>query len=110
MQVALIIPEAEWQALLATIEKLEQRIATLESPPAPPTPPDRLLTVRQAAAYLNLKPEGVRNARRAGRLFGVMLNEKEWGFYESELNRYLNRYNRTSMGGSRLLPPLPPIT
>ena len=106
MQVALIIPEAEWQALLATIEKLEQRVATLESPP---TPPDRLMNVRQAAAFLTVTPGGLRRARRAGRLKGVKLNEKEWGFYESELNRYLNRYNRTSMGSSRQLPPLPPI-
>jgi hypothetical protein len=104
MQVALIIPEAEWQALLARLEKLEQRITALESPPAPP---DRLLTVRQAAARLSITPEGVRKARRAGRLRGVKLNEKEWGFYESELSRYLSRYHRTSMGHPRQLPPFP---
>ena len=106
MQFALIIPEDEWKALLAKIEKLEQRLAALEPSPAPP---DILLNVRQAATYINFTPEGVRKARRAGRLKGVKLNEKEWGFYESELNRYLNRYNRTSMGSSRQLPPLPPI-
>ncbi|MGY3090844.1 hypothetical protein ACVWYF_003905 [Hymenobacter sp. UYAg731] len=106
MQVAIIIPETEWQALLATIGKLEQRVAALEPSPAPP---DTLLNVRQAAAYINFTPEGVRKARRAGRLKGVRINEKEWGFYKSELDRYLNRYNRTSMGSSRQLPPLPPI-
>lgn len=36
----------------------------------------------------------MRKARRLGRLSGVKLNEKEWGFRESELNRYLDRYNR----------------
>lgn len=40
------------------------------------------------------QPRGVRKARRAARLSGVRLNEKEWGFRESELNRYLTRYNR----------------
>ena len=103
MQVALIIPEAEWQALLAKIEKLEQRIATLEPSPAPP---DILLNVRQAAAYINFTPEGIHKARRAGRMKGVRINEKAWGFYKSELDRYLHRYNRTSMGSSRQLPPV----
>ena len=50
--------------------------------------------MRQAAAYLNISPEGVRKARRAGRLSGLRLNEKEWGFRLSELDRYLSRYNR----------------
>jgi len=45
---------------------------------APPTKlPDRLLNVREAAHYLRLTPEGVRKARRQGRLTGVHLNEKE---------------------------------
>ena len=52
------------------------------------------MTVRQAAAHTNLTPEGIRKARRAGRIKGVRLNEKEWGFYESELNRHLDRYHR----------------
>ncbi|NML67856.1 helix-turn-helix domain-containing protein [Hymenobacter sp. RP-2-7] len=56
--------------------------------------PDRLLNVREAAHYLRLTPEGVRKARRQGRLSGVHLKEKEWGFRQSELDRYLTRYNR----------------
>jgi hypothetical protein len=55
---------------------------------------DELLNVRQAAAFLKIKPEGMRNARRQGRVQGVRLNEKEWGFFTSELHRYLNRYKR----------------
>ena len=92
MQVALLVPEQEWQQLLADVQRLKATEAT--TPKVAPTPPDRLLTVREAAAYLRLKPDGVRKARRAGRISGIKLNEKEWGFRESELNRYLTRYNR----------------
>ena len=53
-----------------------------------------VLNVRQAAALLKVTPGGLRRARRAGRVKGVRINEKEWGFYTSELHRYLNRYNR----------------
>ena len=99
MQVALLVPEQEWQQLLADVQRLKEFEAAI--PKTPPTPPDRLLNVRQAADFLNITPAGLRRARRAGRLAGLKLNEKEWGFYESELTRYLNRYNR------RQLPPMP---
>lgn len=108
MQFALIIPEAEWKALVADVEQLKQE-ATAAKAAIPAPLLDRLLNVREAAAYTHLTPEGIRKARRASRISGVKLNEKEWGFRESELERYLNRYNRRSMGGSRLLPPLPQI-
>ena len=91
MQVALLVPEQEWRQLLADVQRLK---ATEASTAQPAPAPDRLLTVRQAATYLNITPEGVRKCRRAGRLSGVRINEKEWGFRESELNRYLTRYNR----------------
>ena len=106
MQVALIIPESEWRALVADVEQLKQEAAAGKAA-IPTSLPDRILNVREAAAYTRLTPEGIRNARRAGRLSGLRLNEKEWSFRESELERYLNRYNRRSMGGSRQLPPLP---
>ena len=48
----------------------------------------------KAAEYLRFTPEGIRKARRAGRLSGVRLNEKEWGFRLSELDRYVKRYHR----------------
>ncbi len=63
--------------------------------PATDAPKDDLLTSRAAASYLGLKDgRSVTKARRAGRLTGVLINEKEWGFRRSELDRYLNRYNR----------------
>jgi len=91
MQVVLLVPEADWLALVAEVEQIKQTVAQL----APlPKLPDRLHNVREAAHYLRLTPEGVRKARRQGRLTGVHLNEKEWGFRQSELDRYLTRYNR----------------
>jgi len=101
MQVALLVPEQEWQQLLADVQRLKAFEAAAPKPA--PAPANRLLTVRQAADFLGLTPEGIRKARRAGRLTGVRLNEKEWGFYESELTRYLARYNR------RPLPPMPAL-
>lgn len=101
-QYALIIPKDEWQALVADVERLKQVVARLspaENLTTPPPAPDRILTVREAAHYLRLKPEGVRNARRQKRLAGLRLNEKEWGFRLSELDRYLSRYNRRPLAG-----------
>lgn len=97
MQVVLLVPEADWLALVAEVEQLKQTVAQLAPPPKLP---DRLLNVREAAHYLRLTPEGVRNARRRGRLRGVHLNEKEWGFRQSELDRYLTRYNRHPLTSS----------
>ena len=100
MQVALLIPEQEWRQLLDDVQRLKTfESAALKPAPAPPAPPDRIHTVREAAHYMRLKPEGVRNARRAGRLAGLRLNEKEWGFRQSELDRYLSRYNRRPLDG-----------
>jgi hypothetical protein len=101
-QYALIIPEAEWQALVADVERLKEVVAKLspaESLTATPPAPDRILKVREAAAYLQLTPEGLRKARRQKRLAGVHINEKEWGFRLSELDRYLSRYNRRPLAG-----------
>lgn len=97
MQVVLLVPEAEWRVLVAEVEQLKQTVARLAPPPA--SLPDRILNVREAAHYLRLQPEGVRNARRKGRLTGLHLNEKEWGFRQSELDRYLTRYNRRPLTG-----------
>lgn len=90
MQTVVLIPEPEWRQILGRLTKLEQaeqaRTAVAAS--------DDVLNVRQAAARLGLQPDGLRKARRAGRIRGVRINEKEWGFRESELTRYLHRYNR----------------
>jgi len=93
MQAFLLISEVEWKEVLIRLERLEaaeqQRAAEKAA-----LPPDEVLNVRQAAAFLKVTPGGLRKARRAGRVKGVKINEKEWGFYKSELHRYLNRYNR----------------
>ena len=93
MQAFLLIPESEWKEVLERLVRLEEAEQQRSQEKAA-LPADEILNVRQAAARLGMKPEGVRNARRAGRLKGLRLNEKEWGFYTSELHRYLNRYNR----------------
>ena len=94
MQAFLLIPESEWQHMLRRLDCLEeaeqQRIKEKAA-----LPMDEVLNVRQAAALLKVTSSGLRRARRAGRVNGVRLNEKEWGFYTSELHRYLNRYNRS---------------
>ena len=93
MEAFLLIPESEWKQVLdrlGRLEAAEQQRAVEEAA----LPADEILNVRQAAAWLNLTPEGVRKARRAGRIKGVRINEKEWGFLISELQRYLNRYKR----------------
>ena len=93
MEAFLLIPETEWRQMLSRLERLEeaeqQRTEEKDALPA-----DEILNVRQAAALLKVTPAGLRRARRAGRVKGVRINEKEWGFYTSELHRYLNRYNR----------------
>ncbi|MCR5888366.1 DNA-binding protein [Hymenobacter sp. J193] len=99
MQAVILVSEAEWNGLLNEVARLRKEVKKLSPPAAPPTPPDRILNVREAAQYLRLKPEGVRNARRQGRLQGLRLNEKEWGFRLSELTCYLTRYNRRPLDG-----------
>ena len=99
MQAFLLIPESEWKEVLERLVRLEeaeqQRAKEKTALPA-----DEILNVRQAAALLKVTPGGLRRARRAGRVKGVRLNEKEWGFYTSELHRYLNRYNRLYTGAA----------
>ncbi len=93
MQHVVIIPETEWQQLAARLEKLE---AAEQARQAPPPPPDEILTTRQAAAYIGLSEDALRRARRAGRLPGVRLNEKDWGYRQSALDRYPRRYHRAT--------------
>jgi len=93
MQAFLLIPESEWKELMSRVERLEEAVQQREKDKAS-LPAEEILNVRQAATRIGITPEGVRKARRAGRLKGIRINEKEWGFYTSELHRYLNRYNR----------------
>ena len=89
----MLIPESEWKLVLSRLEHLEKAEQERTKEKAA-LPVDEILNVRQAAALLKVTPAGLRRARRAARVKGVRINEKEWGFYTSELHRYLNRYNR----------------
>lgn len=92
MQVALLVPQAEWQALVDTVQRLEAARATAAAEAAE----DPILSVRQTAQALGLTEEAVRRARRAGRLKGVRRNEKEWGFRRSAVEAYPRRYERSA--------------
>ena len=90
MQTAILIDRSEWESLTETVRRLEERDRQRESEP----PVDAILTVREVAQRLNITEEAVRRARRDGRLTGFKINEKEYGFYQYEVSRYLNRYKR----------------
>lgn len=94
MQSFLLIPELEWKELVSRVARLEEA-GQQQAKEKAALPADEILNVRRAATHLGMTPEGIRKARRAGRLKGVRINEKEWGFYTSELNRYQHRYDRS---------------
>lgn len=94
LQPVVIVPQTEWLAVLHRLDQLEAHAQPLKPGPTA-APADTVLTSREAAAYLGMKSAlSVTKARRAGRLTGVKINEKEWGFRRSELDRYLTRYQR----------------
>ncbi len=94
LQAVVIVPESQWFAVLARIDKLEARDAAA----AAAADEDPILTSAQAAAFLGLKDgRSVSKARRAGRLTGMLINERDRGYRTSELNRYLTRYNRKKL-------------
>lgn len=76
MQTVVLIPELEWRQILGRLEKLESAEQTRTSPL---NEPDTVLCVREAAAFLGMKLENIRKARRQGRLKGMRINEKDWG-------------------------------
>ena len=92
MQSVVIIPEQEWRQHLARLDKLEQAEAVRLA--AVTAPPDEVLTTAQASAYIGLSVDALLRARRKGRLQGVRLNEKDWGFRRSTLDKYPRRYHR----------------
>ncbi len=94
MQHVIIIPEPEWRQLTARLDRLEQAEAARIL--ANTAPPDEVLNVQQAAAYIGLSAEALRRARRKNRIKGVRLNEREWGFKQSALDAYPRRYHRTA--------------
>ena len=52
------------------------------------------LTTARAAQYIGLSTDALLRARRAGRIVGVRLNEKDWGFRRSVLDKYPRRRHR----------------
>lgn len=94
MQPAYIVPAAEWDSLTARLARLEaaEQARTL----ATTAPPDEVLSTARAAAHLGLSADALLRARRAGRLAGVRLNEKDWGFRRSVLDKYPRRYHRAA--------------
>ena len=94
MQPAYIVPAAEWDTLTARLTRLEaaEQARILAST----APPDETLTTARAAQYIGLSTDALLRARRAGRIVGVRLNEKDWGFRRSVLDKYPRRCHRTA--------------
>ena len=94
MQPAVILSAADWQELtdrLARLEAAEQARAL-----ATAVRPDEVLSTKAAAEYIGLCAEALLRARRTGRIAGVRLNEKDWGFRRSVLDAYPRRYHRVA--------------
>ena len=94
MQAAIILSADEYQHLTARLERLEEAEAARQ---APAPPPDEVMTTAQAADYLGLSIYSLLRARRAGRLPGVRINERDWGFRRSMLDKYPRRYHRPTL-------------
>lgn len=89
MQTAYIVPAAEWDSLTARLARLEE--AEEARALAITAKSDEVLSTARAAEHLGLSVDAVLRARRAGRLQGVRLNEKDWGFRRSALDKYPRR-------------------
>jgi excisionase family DNA binding protein len=55
------------------------------------TPPDRILTMQEAAAYLGLPLATVARLVRETTLWGTKMDDGAWGIKKSELLRFLGR-------------------
>ena len=94
MQPAVILQPADFAELMQRIARLEaaEQARILAST----APPDETLTTARAAQYIGLSTDALLRARRAGRIVGVRLNEKDWGFRRSVLDKYPRRCHRTA--------------
>lgn len=81
------------EELMQEIKALHDRIEKLEKAAAGPKT-EKLLTSREAAAYLRITPESLSRIRRRGAIKGLKLNEKEYAYDMQQLNQYLTRYNK----------------
>lgn len=92
---AYIVPAAEWENLTTRLSRLEAAEAARQQPAAEAQArAEEVLTTAQAAAHIGLSPEQLRRARRAGKLQGVRLNEKDYGYRRRDLDAYPRRYQR----------------
>ncbi|GAA3967557.1 DNA-binding protein [Hymenobacter antarcticus] len=94
MQPAVILSAADWQEITARLARLEA--AEQARVLATTTKPDEVLSTKAAAEYIGLCAEALLRARRSGRIAGVRLNEKDWGFRRSVLDAYPRRYHRAA--------------
>jgi hypothetical protein len=85
-----IVTYEEFTAVISDLKSEIERLRNLIPPPQ--TSP--LMTPREAADYCRITPESLNRVRRSGRLRGVKANEKEYAYYQHELDAYLKRYNR----------------
>jgi hypothetical protein len=97
MQPAYIVPAAEWDSLTARLARLEAaEDARLAITAETDAHADEVLSTRDAAEHLGLQPDALLRARRAGKLQGVRVNEKDWGFRRRDLDKYPRRYHRAA--------------
>lgn len=89
-----MIQVVTYDEFTAAVSGLREEINRLRALLPATAPESQLLTASEAAAYLRITPEGLRRARREGRVKGVKANEKEYAYYLSDLDAYLRRYNK----------------
>ncbi len=52
---------------------------------------DKILTVDEAATFINIHPKTIRRKIRIGKIKAIPIDSKKYGIYKSELTKYLNR-------------------
>ena len=94
MQPAVIMQPDDYAELMHRITRLEaaEQARTVATAAAP----DEVLSTARAAEYIGLSADALLRARRKGRIQGVRLNEKDWGFRRSILDKYPRRYHRAT--------------
>jgi hypothetical protein len=93
MHTAYIVPAAQWDSMT---EQLAYLVAAVKALQAPAPPPDEVLNTAAAAARIGLSADALLRARRKGRIAGIRLNEKDWGFNTSALDKYPRRGHRAT--------------
>ena len=94
MQPAVILSADEWRDFTARLARLEAADSARLLAGTPP--PAEVYSTAKAADYIGLSADALLRARRKGRLAGVRLNEKDWGFRRSVLDAYPRRYHRAT--------------